>query len=343
MGRFRRLPEGEPGAKIPSGRGAVQAVKAALRGTGIKHKLPRPRATTDMPGPSHRVHGLFTALITPFDDTGKVDTDRLSDLVHFQISKGTEGIFPCGSTGLGPALGPDERKAVAEAVLNTAHGRVPVVVQVGSADTASSVALAKHAEQEGADAVASLTPYYYKPGEKAIIRHFESISGAVSIPVFAYNIPQFTGNNLSAGTVAAMAKEGIIAGIKDSSRDLLQLIDLLEAVPDEFVVMNGTEEYALYAIMGGADGLVSGGASALPEVFKSLVAAQRTGDYKSAMQAQALVQKVKDLVKPSPISAYYAILRERGVECGTPRAPMLPMQKADTERMIGGLKELRLI
>lgn len=296
-----------------------------------------------MTGPEKRVRGLFTALITPFDEEGRVDTDRLSDLVRFQISKGTEGIYPCGSTGLGPAMGVEERKAVAEAVLNSAHGRVPVVVQVGSADTASSVALAKHAEHAGADAVASLTPYYYKPGEKAIIRHFESITEAVSVPVFAYNIPQFTGNNLSPGTVAEMAKKGVVAGIKDSSRDLLQLIDLIEAVPDEFVVMNGTEEYALYAIMGGADGLVSGGASALPELFKSLVVAQRGGDYGAAVQAQATIQKVKDLVKPAPISAYYAILRERGVECGAPRAPILPLQKADAERVINSLRSLRLI
>ena len=296
-----------------------------------------------MTGPEKRVRGLFTALITPFDEEGRVDTDRLSDLVRFQISKGTEGIYPCGSTGLGPAMGVEERKAVAEAVLNSAHGRVPVVVQVGSADTASSEALAKHAEHAGADAVASLTPYYYKPGEKAIIRHFESITEAVSVPVFAYNIPQFTGNNLSPGTVAEMAKKGVVAGIKDSSRDLLQLIDLIEAVPDEFVVMNGTEEYALYAIMGGADGLVSGGASALPELFKSLVVAQRGGDYGAAVQAQATIQKVKDLVKPAPISAYYAILRERGVECGAPRAPILPLQKADAERVINSLRSLRLI
>lgn len=296
-----------------------------------------------MPAAARSVHGLFTALITPFDERGRVDPGRLSDLVRFQIAKGTEGIYPCGSTGLGPALGPDERKVVAEEVLKATHGRVPVVVQVGAADTATSVALARHAEGEGAAAVASLTPYYYKPGERAVVRHFEAISKSVSVPVFAYNIPQFTGNALSPGTVAAMARRGTIAGVKDSSRDLLQLIDLLEAVPDEFVVMNGTEEYALYAIMGGADGLVSGGASALPELFKSLVAAQRKGDYRAAMQAQSLVQKVKDLVKPSAIPAYYAILRERGVECGSPRAPFLPLEKAETERVVDGLRELRLI
>ena len=282
-------------------------------------------------------------MITPFDGRGRVDADGLSDLIRFQLSRGTEGIFPCGSTGLGPVLSLDERKAVAEAVLNEVHGRVPVVVQVGSADTASTVELARHAERKGADAVASLTPYYYKLGERSVVRHFESVSKAVSLPVFAYNIPQFTGNDMTAATVSAMARRGTIAGIKDSSRDLLKLIDLLEAVPEEFAVMNGTEEYALYAIMEGADGLVSGGASALPEVFKDLVAAQRRGDYGAAMKAQGVIQMVKDLVKPSPIPAYYAILRERGVECGEPRAPFLPLEKAKTERMVKGLRRLRLI
>ena len=289
------------------------------------------------------VHGLFTAIITPFDAKGRVNTDALSELVRFQMSKGTEGIFPCGSTGLGPMLRLDERKAVAETVLRASRGKVPVVVQVGSSDTESAVELARHAEKEGAYAIASLTPYYYKPGDKAVIKHFETISNSVDIPVFAYNIPQFTGNNLQPLMAASMAREGTIAGIKDSSRDLLQLLDLMGAVPDDFVVMNGTEEYGLFAIMSGADGLVSGGASALPELFKKMVASQRKGDYSGALAAQETIQKVKDLVKPGPISSYYEILRERGIDCGVPRAPFLPLERQEADRVVAGVKRLRLI
>lgn len=296
-----------------------------------------------MPSGIEAVRGLFTALITPFDDEGQVDVERLSELVEFQLSKGTEGIYPCGTTGLGPLLRVEERKAVAIAVVNAVHGRVPVVVQVGAADTASTVELAKSAEKAGADAVASLTPYYYKPGERGVLKHFEAVSRSVSIPLFAYNIPQFTGNNLSAGMVASMARQGTIAGIKDSSRDLLQLADLLDVVPRDFVVMNGTEEYALFAMMSGADGLVSGGASALPEVFRSLVDAQRKKDYPTAMKAQILARRVKELVRPAPISSYYAILRERGVECGEPRPPFQRAEKKDVAPMIRGLRRLRLI
>jgi len=289
------------------------------------------------------VGGLFTAMITPFDEKGEVDVESIADFVSFQVSKGTEGLYACGSTGLGPMLRPEERKAVAEEVIRVVHGRVPVVVQVGCADTATTVELAKHAEESGASAVASLTPYYYKPGEKAVIKHFEAASRAVSIPLLAYNIPQFTGNSLGPGLVASLAEAGTISGIKDSSRDLLQLQDILASVPDDFVVMNGTEEYGLYAIMSGADGLVSGGASALPEAFKSMVAAQRKGDLKAASAAQQTILKFKDLVKAGPISSYYEILRARGVECGSPRPPFLPLEKKEADRIVGKLRDIGLI
>lgn len=289
------------------------------------------------------MNGLFTALITPFDDKGKVDVERLAQLVKFQVSKGTDGIFPCGSTGLGPLLGTDERKTVVETVISTDNGQVPVVVQVGCADTPSTLELARHAEKSGAYGVASLTPYYYKPGEKAIVKHFESVSASVSIPVFAYNIPPFTGINLAPSLVSSMANAGIIAGIKDSSRDFLQIVDLVESVPEDFVVMNGTEEYGLFAIMSGADGLVSGGASALPELFKKLVDSQGSGDHRAALEAQLTVHKVKELVKSAPIPAYYEILHERGVECGSPRPPFLPMEKDASIKVIDGLRSLHLL
>jgi 4-hydroxy-tetrahydrodipicolinate synthase len=309
----------------------------------IAPKLSRPPLDLlPMPG-SRKIKGLFTALITPFDEEGGVDVERLASLVKFQLSKGTEGIFPCGSTGLGPMLRVEERKIVAEAVVGAAGGAVPVVVQVGCADTTSTVELAKYAEKVGADAVASLTPYYYKPGERAVIRHFEAVADAVEVPVFAYNIPQFTGNNLSPKTVALLASKGTIDGVKDSSRDLLQLLDLLDTVREGFVVMNGTEEYGLFAMMAGADGLISGAANALPEVFKPLVVALRNNDYEGAMAAQKAVLKVKELVKAGPISAYYEILRARGMDCGVPRPPFLPLEESERERVFSGLRAMQLI
>lgn len=289
------------------------------------------------------VKGLFTALITPFNSKGEVDVEALSRLVKFQVAKGAEGIFPCGSTGLGPMLAPQERMVVAAAVLEAAGGRVPIVVQVGTSDTGSAVELARHAERAGATAVAALTPYYYKAGEQAVRKHFERIASSVGLPVLAYNIPQFTGNNLTPGAAADLARDGVLAGIKESTRDFLQLLDLIRQTPDDFVVMNGVEEYGLFAIISGADGLVSGGASAVPELFASMVTAHRRGDVESARAAQRSVQKFKEVVKAAPIPSYYAILRERGVDCGDPRAPFLPLAQADATRLIEGVRSLGLL
>ena len=278
-----------------------------------------------MPAKAARVGGLFTALITPFDAKGEVDEDALASLVKFQLSKRVDGLFVCGSTGLGPMLSEEERNRVVSVVASEAKAGVPVVAQVGAADTSSSVRLAKHAEKAGVDAVASLTPYYYKLNEASIAKHFETISESVSVPLFAYNIPQFTGNNLQPKVVGDLARRKVVVGIKDSSRDFLQVEGILDAVPEEFVVMNGTEEYALFAMMVGADGVVSGGANAFPEIFASMVASYKRGDQSGALEAQRKILAYKEAVKEAPIAAYYEILGQRGVSCGVPRAPFLPL------------------
>ena len=284
------------------------------------------------------IRGLFTALITPFGKDGKVDHAALAALVRFQISAKVDGLLPCGSTGLGPLLTVQERKEVAETVLREVSGKVPVVVQVGCADTQSTIELARHAEKVGADAVASLTPYYYKPGEAAMIKHFETIKESIGIPLFAYNIPQFTGNNLLPKTVASLARNSIIAGIKDSSRDVIQLLDLIEAVPNDFVVMNGTEAYALYAMMMGGDGVVSGGASAYPEIFRAMVAAYQSGDLAKASFEQGRILEFKEATKDAPIPSYYEILNARGIGVGQPRLPFQPLDSDERERLLASLK-----
>jgi 4-hydroxy-tetrahydrodipicolinate synthase len=291
---------------------------------------------------SKKVHGLFTALLTPFDSRGRVDREALASLVRFQVSRRVDGIYPCGSTGLGPMLNTQERKLIAETVISEAARKVPVVVQVGCADTPTTIELARHAEKSGAYAVAALTPFYYKPGEAAVAKHFESVSKSITIPLFAYNIPQFTGNNLKPEAVSRLARRGTIAGIKDSSRDLIQLQDILGLVPDDFVVMNGTEEYALFAMMMGGDGVVSGGASACPELFQSLVSAHNAGDMAAASAAQRRILQFKDAVREAPISSYYEILKARGLNCGDPRAPFLPLSDHQGKQLLGRLRALGL-
>ncbi|HKT22536.1 MAG TPA: dihydrodipicolinate synthase family protein, partial [Nitrososphaerales archaeon] len=153
---------------------------------------------------------------------------------------------------------------------------------------------------------------------------------------------RFTGNNLEPGAVVELAKLGI-AGMKDSSQNLLQLLDVISAVPDDFIVMNGIEEYGLFAMKSGARGLVSGAASALPELFRSMVTATEKGEEEKALDGQRLVQRAKAIVKSGPVAAYYEILRARGIDCGVPRRPLLPTSKSEAERMLAGIRRLGLI
>jgi dihydrodipicolinate synthase/N-acetylneuraminate lyase len=141
-------------------------------------------------------------------------------------------------------------------------------------------------------------------------------------------------------TVADLAKKGTIAGIKDSTRDVLQLLDLLGLVPEGFVVMNGTEDYALFAMMMGSQGLISGGANAFPELFVSLVHAVQSRNYKDAIDYQRKVIQFKDAVSAGPIPSYYEILRRRGIDCGQPRPPFLPLSREDKARVANRLLQL---
>ncbi len=284
-----------------------------------------------------KVRGLFTALLTPFDQEGEVSKRALLDLVRFQKRSRVDGLYVCGTTGLGPLLSVEERKMIAETVIKESSGSLPVVVQVGCADTQTTIELARHAERAGADAVASLTPYYYRLGDDAVRKHFESVSEALTIPLFAYNIPQFTGNNLRPEMVADLARRGTVAGVKDSSRDVLQLLDLIGRAPKGFVVMNGTEEYGLFSLMMGGSGLISGGANVAPGLFTSLVSAHSKGDLKAAVEHQQRVLDLRDAVREWPIPAYYEILRSRGVDCGSPRAPFQPIRKNERDVLLAGL------
>ncbi len=143
--------------------------------------------------------------------------------------------------------------------------------------------------------------------------------------------------------VAELGKRRVISGIKDSTRDILHLLDLLGAVPQDMVVMNGTEEYALFALMSGADGVVSGAANAFPELFKSMVVYYDKGDFKGALAVQRTIQHVKDILSDGPIPAYYEVLRERGVDCGRPRAPFLQTDKQASAEQISRLRSLGLL
>lgn len=152
------------------------------------------------------VHGIITALVTPFTSRGEVDEDSFREIVQFQIRSGVNGFFVNGTTGLGPVMSPEQRKRVAEITVEEAKRRIPTIVQVGAVDPAVGLDLTLHAEKIGADAVASLTPFYYQPGEEAMIEHYRRLSETTKLPIFVYNMPRNTGNNVDTSLLSKLCK-----------------------------------------------------------------------------------------------------------------------------------------
>ena len=272
-----------------------------------------------------RLHGIITALITPFSNNGQVDEEALRQLVQFQIKSGVNGLFPLGTTGMGPAMEPDERKRVAEVVVKEAQGRIPVIVQVGAANPIVSIDLARHAEKVGADAIACLTPFYYHPGTDSIIEHFKRLAASTKLPVLVYNIPSNTGNNVDAKMLAQLSRIPNIVGIKDSSRDFSQLLDYLGSVPQGFAVINGTDSYLFSAFCAGVNAGVSSTANPFPELFVEMYEAYRARDLSKGERLQKKIHSLRTAMNSPPLAPFLEVLRMRGLRSGNVRPPLREM------------------
>ncbi|MFH0871151.1 MAG: dihydrodipicolinate synthase family protein [bacterium] len=290
--------------------------------------------------PKFQVEGVIPPMITPFDDEGNLYEKGLRRLIDF-LAERVQALYPVGTYGTGPGMSFSERQRAAEIIVEQVAHRIPVIMHVGCVDTKSTVALARHAEKIGADAVASIAPFYYEHNDRAIEYHFQQLMGAVSIPVFAYNNPKLSRNSISPGLLAKLAEQGL-AGIKDSSFDILVYYAYLRMVkkPD-FTFIIGTEALALPALVVGGSACVAGLANALPELVVDLYRACRSKDLEAAAVLQQKTLVVREIMHLAPIaiSGIHAILQMRGIDAGIPRAPILPLTPEVSQKMKARLQE----
>jgi len=286
------------------------------------------------------ISGIIPPLLTAFDKHGNLDEKAQREIVSFLIDK-VQGFYPCGTYGSGPLMNVDERKRVAEVVIDEVAGRVPVIMHVGGASTRSVIELAKHAEEAGADAVASVPPIYYGFKEPEVERHFKALVDAVSIPVFVYNNPKTTGVSVSPDFLSHLAEMGI-AGVKDSSFDIMVFYGYLRTVTKkDFIPVIGTEALILPAVSMGARASVSGLANAIPEPVVELFNAVKQGDLETARPLQSKVSTMRDIMHYAPtLPMIQAVLRERGVNAGYPRLPFALPEKSLVDKAINEFKEL---
>lgn len=287
--------------------------------------------------------GILPAIITPFDVEGNVDFDLLRDIVRFQIDKGVHGFFVCGTVGEGPLMSIEQRKSVAEAVVREAKGKVPVIVHVGTTNTAESVELAKHAESIEANAVGAVTPYFFKPDLEGLIMHYRLISEAVRVPTFVYNIPQQTGFNLTPEIFRKLCSIENIHGIKDSSGSLSQIQEIIETAPKHVTVINGADDILLAALLVGVNAEISGVANVAPEILVELYENFREGNYKKALELQRKTNVLRRILYEwSSIPSIKAALELRGIKAGMPKKPLRPLKQEEISRLKDKLKALGL-
>jgi len=287
-----------------------------------------------------KITGIIPPLLTAFDKSGAFDPVAQKEIVNFLVDK-VQGFYPCGTYGSGPLMSVDERKQVAEVVINEVNGKIPVILHVGSCSTQSVVELAKHGEQAGADAVAAVPPIYYGFGDDAVERHFQELVNAVSIPVFIYNNPKATGVSVSPKLLKRLAEMGV-AGIKDSSFEIITFWNLMWSVtkPD-FIPVIGTEALILPAVGMGAHAAVCGLANAIPEPVVELYEAVTGKDMARAAALQEKVSKMRDVMHLAPtLPMIQAILREQGVNTGYPRMPFAFPEKSLIDRAMSEFRAL---
>ncbi|MCR4426110.1 MAG: dihydrodipicolinate synthase family protein [Firmicutes bacterium] len=289
------------------------------------------------------IGGVIPPTITAFTPTGEVYEKGIRDTVDFLLPN-VDGLFICGTYGSGLIMTVGQRKRAAEIFIQHVAGRVPVIVQVGIADTESAVELAKHAEVAGADAVASIAPYYYNYTQSELKAYYKALIDAVDIPVYAYNNPKTSGNPLSAGLIKELASYGL-SGLKDSSFDMVQFYKFASAIEDpDFRLIVGTEAIMYPALMAGAAGCVSGVANVYPEKVKALYSAVVDGRYEEATSLQYLILAIRDTIKLGPtIAICHDILKMRGVDAGVVRSPFLPTEEDVRSKVRAALEAMGLL
>lgn len=267
-----------------------------------------------------RFSGIIPPVITCFDKRGNFDEQAQRTLIRF-LSKTVQGFYPCGTYGSGPLMSNDERKRVAEVVIEE-KGDAFVIVHVGAPSTQDVIELAKHAQRSGADAVGAIPPYYFSYTQEQLIEHYKKVIDSVDIPVFLYNNPGLSGNAVTPETLNILANYGL-AGVKDSAFDLVNFYNYLIAVrkPD-FTFIVGTEAIASSALDAGASGVIAGLANCFPEFMGEFYSTWQKGDFKLTAQAQLEVMKARNILKlGQTLTMTYAILRMRGIDPGFPRLP----------------------
>lgn len=278
--------------------------------------------------------GCGTALVTPFDEKGRIDFGALQSLVEWQIAQGIDFLVPCGTTGESATMSGDERKAVTATVVRVAGGRVPIIAGAGGNHTAKAVFWSREAAEAGADGILSVSPMYNKPTSDGLFRHFSAISDATDLPIILYNVPGRTGTDLDVDTILRLTEVSRVAGLKEASGNFAKIARLMAVLPGDFTVFSGEDATALALIALGGRGLISVASNEIPREMTALVAAALKGNWEEARKLQRRHLPLMEMnfweSSPGPAKCALSLMKK----CGeTLRLPLAPVRD-DTRRRI---------
>jgi len=286
---------------------------------------------------------LVTAMITPFTPDGAVDWRRVTELVEHLIRTGTETLVVAGTTGESPTLTHEEKLELFRRVSRQADGRVKVIAGTGSNNTEASIRLTKEAEEAGVDGVMLVGPYYNKPSQEGLFRHFQAIAEATSLPVMLYDVPGRTGMNISVDTMVRLAEMDNVVAIKEASGDLSQVTELTSRVPDRVAVYSGDDKLLLPVLAVGGVGVVSVASHLVGSQLREMMDAFFAGDVRRAARIHQEYHPLFEglFITSNPVPVKYA-LHVKGLCDPTVRLPLVPPTEEERRRIEDLLRRLNI-
>jgi 4-hydroxy-tetrahydrodipicolinate synthase len=288
--------------------------------------------------------GTGTALVTPFQPDGSLDEPALRRLVLRQIEAGIDFLVPCGTTGESPTLTHEEHLRVVEITVELAKGKVPVLGGAGGYNTAEVIALARELAALGVDGILSVTPYYNKPTQEGLFQHYRAIAEAVRVPIILYSVQGRTGVNIEPATVKRLAEIENIVGIKEASGNVSQMAAILNAVPDDFIVLSGDDAITLPVISLGGRGVISVVSNEIPAEMSQLTRFALNGDFHGAREIHRRYHPLMEInfVESNPIPVK-AAMAEMGLLEPVWRLPLVPPKAENQARIRVVLESLGLV
>jgi len=288
--------------------------------------------------------GCGTALVTPFQSNGSLDAKALKSLVNWQIDEGIHFLVPCGTTGENPTMTHEEHLSVVDITTQTAAGRVPVIAGAGGNDTAKVISLIAELKPLGVDGILSVAPYYNKPTQEGLYRHYRALAESTDLPIIVYNVPGRTGVNILPDTLMRLAEIPNIAGVKEASGDISQMGEICTRAPARFRILSGDDSLTLPLIALGGHGIISVAANEVPAMMSKLAADCLEGRWEDARNwNRRLYPLMKvNFVESNPIPVKAALAMMGRIE-ETYRLPLVPITQGGRSKVASVLADLGLI